>query len=156
MTTLDPRTFIGETKQDLINEEQVIRICCEAWGVQYFKMAAHERVDYVLYQDSMRNVVALAEVKCRYDHNFHEYGDIFCPLHKYTHCRIYAAAIGVPALLISKHNDGVFWVDMASDKHYQCRVIKDHRNRGPGDETPCVTWKGDAIKEVKRARRWLA
>ena len=149
MSKLDPRTYIGENQQDLENEIEVITKFCDKFNVGYFKMAARERVDFVLYRGEKhkRHVVAVAEVKCRYDHNFYDWGDVFCPLHKKAHCVMYAEAIGVPAFLISKHNDGIFYVDMRKP-FYDCRIIRDPRYRDDSDETPCVTWKGDCIKKL--------
>lgn len=148
--SLDPRKFVGETKQDLLNEIEVMEKFCAKFNAKYFKMAASERVDFAIYRGEKHNryVVAIAEVKCRYDHEFRRWGDLFCPLHKKSHCVMYAEAINVPALLISKHNDGIFYVDMR-EPFYDCRIIKDPRYRNDTDETPCVTWRGDCIKELK-------
>ena len=110
-------------------------------------MPARERVDFVLYRGHHRYVVAIAEIKCRYDHNFWDWGDIICSLHKKAHCVMYAEAIGVPAFLISKHNDGIFYCDMR-DPFWECRIIKDPRNRDSSDETPCVSWSGKSVKQL--------
>jgi len=149
MGELDPRKFVGETAEDLQNEIAVIEKFCKKFNVKYFKMSKYERVDFVLYRGEAhkRHVVAVAEVKTRYDHNFFDWGDLFCPLHKKAHCVMYAEAINVPAFLISKHNDGIFYVDMREPFH-DCRIIKDPRSRNDSDETPCVTWMGDLIKEL--------
>lgn len=150
MGEIDPRTFIGETNEDLQNEIDVIEQFCAKFNCGYIKMDKYERVDFVLYRGEKhkRHVVAIAEVKCRHDHNFKDWGDIMCPLHKKAHCVMYAEAINVPAMLISKHNDGIFYCDMR-EPFYDCRILQDPRRRGVSDDVPCVTWKGDVVKELK-------
>lgn len=149
---VDPRTYIGPNATDEQNEEYVISKFCEWAQCQYFKLHDYERVDYALYRvgaDRKRHVVALAEIKCRYDHDFYKYGDLVLSLHKKAHCVMYAdAAGGIPVYFLSRHNDGIFFVEMR-EPISDCRMIKDPRMRDASDETVGVIWKGDCIKELK-------
>ena len=149
---LDPRTYIGPNAKDEQNEQDVINKFCEWANCEYFKFHDHERVDYALYRkgpDGKKKIVALAEVKCRYNHDFYKYGDLVLSLHKRAHCIMYAdAAGGVPVYLLSRHNEGIFYVEMREEIS-DCRMIRDPRMRNGSDETVGVIWKGDCIKKLK-------
>jgi len=151
MWEVDPRKYVGVTKADEQNEQDVITAFCRWAKCDYFKLADRERIDYALYRigdDKRKHVVALAEVKCRYNHDFYRFQDLVLSLHKRAHCVMYAdAAGGIPVYFLSRHNEGIFYVEMREEIS-DCRIIKDPRMRDESDETVGVIWKGSCIKKL--------
>ena len=148
---LDPRKYVGPNANDEKNEKEVITTFCDWANCSYLKLHDRERIDYVLYRigsDNKKHVVALAEVKCRYNHDFYKYQDLVMPLHKRAHCVMYAdAAGGLPVYLQGRHNEGIFSVELR-EPISDCRVLKDPRMRNDSDETACVVWTGSCIKKL--------
>jgi hypothetical protein len=57
------------------------------------------------------------------------------------------AAGGIPVYFLSRHNEGIFYVEMREEIS-DCRIIKDPRMRDESDETVGVIWKGSCIKKL--------
>jgi hypothetical protein len=98
-----------ETKENLINEEEIIKFASQYWNVNYIKMPIQYKLDYAITKKT-NEVIAFCEVKKRTCSIF-DYKTYIISLAKLQAGRQLASLTNTKSILIIGWNDVIGYVD---------------------------------------------
>ena len=109
LTHLDG-TPVFATTEDVRNEDEVARLCENAWRCDLHRFGQLSAVDW--YATRVGRMVGVLELKSR-THESDRYPTVFLNVRKWLALQLAATGLGLPALFVVRFTDGVRWIRLA-------------------------------------------
>lgn len=121
---------IFETAADRANEAAIIEVLEDAWGCEIKGTDTLNDLDFHAYKDGQ--LVSIGEIKCRKVHSTKYGGKIYFDVDKAIRLQTHADELGVPAVIVLKYTDGLFWYKVSDLRSWPAKKAR-RTDRGNAD-----------------------